>query len=356
VILSLQKLTKRYGGCAAVDAMALDMPAGAFVVILGPAGAGKTTTLRLVAGLEEPDEGRIHLAGRDMAGVPPSRRDLAMIFDNLALYPGRTGFENIAFPLRVAGRPVDEIKKRVAAVGELLRISHVLGRLPRTMSGGERQRVALGRALVRNPALFLLDEPLSSLDAMLRFDLRAELRRLQAEHGYSFLMATPDYAEALAIADTVVVLSRGKVLQVGSPQEIYDQPIDRETARFVGAPEINLLRTVVGEGRLVLGESQIRLPPALAAKLPAPANAVELGVRPEDVLVGPQGSGSIAGRVLDLEPLGLQSTVTVEVQGGRVVATLGSDACLRPDPGDPVALSFREERLHAFDPTTGLRL
>ena len=291
-----------------------------------------------------------------MAGVPPNGRDLAMIFDNLALYPGRTGFENIAFPLRVARRSPAEVQKRVTAVAELLRIPHVLQRLPRTMSGGERQRVALGRALVRKPALFLLDEPLSSLDAMLRFELRAELRRLQAEHGYSFLMATPDYAEALAVADTVVVLHRGRVLQVGSPQEVYDLPINRETARFVGAPEINLLRTIVGDGRLVLGGSEIRLPATLAARMPAPSSAVELGVRPEDIVVGPEGSGVLAGRVVDIEPLGLQSTVTVEVSGGRIVATLGSDALLRPERGDPVALTFREERLHAFDPASGRRL
>jgi ABC-type sugar transport system ATPase subunit len=208
---------------------------------------------------------------------------------------------------------------------------------------------------VRNPALFLLDEPLSSLDAMLRFDLRAELRRLQAEHGYSFLMATPDYAEALAIADTVVILSKGRVLQVGPPQEIYDQPASRETARFVGAPEINLLSTHLGGegGHVLLDATAIRLPAALAARIPPHTRAVELGVRPEDVVVTPAGSGAMPGRVLDREPLGLQSTVTVEVPGGRVVAALGSDAVLQPEVDDPVGVTFREGRLHAFDPASG---
>ncbi|MEL6316216.1 MAG: ABC transporter ATP-binding protein, partial [Pseudomonadota bacterium] len=291
LVLSAQGLSKRFGrGVQALEGVDLALPEASFVALLGPAGAGKTTLLRTLAGLEIPDAGRVLIHGRDATALEPKDRDVAMIFDSLALYPNKTGAENIASALKIRGAPPEEIEAKTAAVAETLKVRHILKRLPRTMSGGERQRIALGRALVRDPAFFLLDEPLSSLDAQLRVELRAELRRLQRERRATILYATPDYAEALAVADMVVVLLEGRVRQVAPPQTLYDAPVDRDVARFVGAPEINLVAADYDPaegGRLRLGPLRA---PAVAAHRRifngAPAR-FDAGVRPEALTVAP---------------------------------------------------------------------
>lgn len=286
-----------------------------------------------------------------------------MIFDNLALYPDRSGFENIASPLRIRRRPSDEVMRRVDDVAKVLRITHLLQRLPRTMSGGERQRVALGRALVRKPRLFLLDEPLSSLDAMLRLELRAELRRMQRELGYTFVLATPDYAEALALADKVVMLRAGQVVQTGPAQVLYDDPADREVARFLGAPEINLLPAELlaptsdhPRGALRIAQSTVGLgvPPPLSAA--ANGRVVEVGIRPERLRLVANGSVPFSASVVDVEPLGMASTVTVAGANAQLRIVMDAHQSRHLSLGERVGVDFRAADPLYFNQVTGLRL
>ena len=306
--LELAGVSKSYRGKHALDDISLSVPKGSLTVLLGAAGAGKTTMLRTIAGLEKPDRGRVLIGGEQATDLEPKDRNVAMIFDNLALYPNKTGFENIANPLRIARLDWAAVEAKVHDIAAKLKIAHVLGRLPKTMSGGERQRVALGRAFVREPSLFLLDEPLSSLDAMLRIELRAELRRLQREFGYTFLLATPDFAEAMAIADTIVVLRQGRIVQIAEPQTLYDEPVDWEVARFVGAPEINLLSASFSPaegGRVVMEGANVRAPGPLRHKNHQDGFEFVAGIRPEHLQLEAPDEGTWRGRITDIEPLGL---------------------------------------------------
>lgn len=357
--LRLDHVGKRFGAREALVDVQMTVPQGSLTVLLGPAGAGKTTTLRLIAGLDRPDAGRIFMRGIDVGSLQPKDRDVAMIFDNLALYPNRTGFENIANPLAIRGAPRELIAAEVKAMAATLRIAHVLHRLPKTMSGGERQRVALGRALIRKPGLFLLDEPLSSLDAMLRIELRAELKRLQRESGHTFLMATPDFAEAMAVADTVVMLRAGRVIQVTGAQSLYDAPADRDVARFVGAPEINLLpATLRGmpAGMFRLAGGTFPVPPRLVASLATAGPDFEAGLRPEHVTLAAPGTAALRGELVDVEPLGLRSALTVRTEGAdlRLVTDAAAIRALRI--GKTVGLDVATDHLVAFDPASGTRL
>jgi len=358
-VLLAQGLSKRFGARQALDRVGVTVGAGHFVVLLGPAGAGKTTTLRIIAGLEIPNAGRVEIDGIDVTAREPKDRNVAMIFDSLALYPDKTGFANIAAPLKLRGLDAAAIRAKVAAVAETLRIGEILDRLPRTMSGGERQRVALGRALVRDPALFLLDEPLSSLDAQLRVALRAELRRLQRERGASFLYATPDFAEALAVADEVIVLLEGQVRQTAPPQDLYDRPIDRDVARFVGAPEINLVPAeydcAEGGQVRIAGITTPASPEQLRIFDGRPAR-FEAGLRPEHVFLDLPGARAANGRVIDLERLGMRATVTLDTGQGQLRATIDERDAARFATGTAVSISLAAERSLCFDPTTGRRL
>lgn len=356
--LQLEGLTKRFGKRTALDGVSFAVPACSLVVLLGPAGAGKTTTLRLIAGLDPPDGGQILIQGEDAAALEPKDRDVALIFDNLALYPNKTGFENIASPLRIRRAAESEIAESVTALAGVLRIAHVLHRLPRTMSGGERQRVALGRALVRKPRVFLLDEPLSSLDAMLRIELRAELKRLQREQGHSFLLATPDFAEAMAIADTVVVLREGKVVQIAEPQSLYDEPVDRGVARFVGAPDINILpiARVPGTGEMRIAGAMVTLPPRLSALIAGRSTDAEAGLRPEHVHLAPPDGAELRGRVSDIEPLGLKSVLTLSNDEGDVRMVADTALARTLQVGDTIGATIDADHLLVFDRATGIRL
>jgi multiple sugar transport system ATP-binding protein len=358
-VLELAQLSKHFGKVIALESLDLVVPAGSLTVILGPAGAGKTTTLRLVAGLEVPTAGSIRIAGRNVARIPPNRRDVAMIFDNLALYPNRTGFDNIASPLMIAGMNNPEIAKTVKRIAKLLQVEHVLDRLPRTMSGGERQRVAFGRAFVRQAALFLLDEPLSNLDAMLRLELRAELKRLQRESGYSFLLATPEFTEALALADEVVFLRAGRVHQVAPPQVLYDRPADIETARFVGAPEINICSAQFDPsecGRISCAGMTFPAPETFSKELGTAAVRFRAGIRPESIAIGPPDAGRANARTIDVESHGLKSTIVVDVSGSRLRVSLPADAPVVPKINEIVAIDIVPERILAFDYEAGFRL
>ena len=358
-VLSLERIAKRFGKTTALDGVDLSLSRGAFVVLLGAAGAGKTTTLRTIAGLDVPDSGRVLIDGKDATLLEPKDRDIAMIFDSLALYPNKTGFQNIAHPLQVRGLPKEAIEEKIADIAGTLRISHVLGRLPKTMSGGERQRIALGRALVRDPAFFLLDEPLSSLDAMLRIELRAELKRLQREHHYSFLLATPDFAEALAVADTVIMLVSGKVRQVAPPQTLYDDPVDREVARFVGAPEINLLDAAYDPsdgGRIRFADMVLPAPKRLRAIFNGSAAEFQAGIRPEHFHIEPAQDRPAHAEIVDVEPLGLSAAVTLRAAGSAIRATLPAGDALQFPIGAEVGLRPQLDRMLTFDRQSGQRL
>lgn len=360
--LDMAGVCKSFGAKQALDDVSFIVPRGSLTVILGPAGAGKTTTLRMAAGLDAPDTGGIALHGIDAQGLEPKDRDISMIFDNLALYPNKTGFENIASPLSIHGLPQAEIAQRVAAMADTLHIPHVLDRLPKTMSGGERQRVALGRALVRSRRLYLLDEPLSSLDAQLRIELRAELKRLQREHGYTFLMATPDFNEAMALADTVIMLRQGKVVQASTPQDLYDAPVDRETALFVGSPQINLVpATADGDFATIQACGGILQTPAHMLAAGLPTGNFELGMRPEDMALAEGAQTQFSGRLMDVEPLGLKSVLTVETGAGDSACSLrllaDSKKARTLQQGQSIGIDLpNPERLLAFDAQTGRSL
>ena len=360
-VLVIDKLTKRFRGKTALDQVSFEVPAASLTVILGSAGAGKTTTLRLIAGLDRPDSGSVVLGGQDVGGWEPKDRNIAMILDNLALYPNKTGFENIASPLVIRGEPKSEIETKVAEVAATLQISHILKRLPKTMSGGERQRIALGRALIRTPNLFLLDEPLSSLDAMLRIELRAELKRLQRDLGYSFLLATPDFNEALALADTVVMLREGRVVQIAQPQTLYDEPVDREVARFVGSPQINVIeaRYVPDEdgGYIEAAEGRLPVPPHLQRTFGSQACAFELGIRPENLRLADPFRAPITAALIDIEPLGLKSVLTVRNPGAELRLLVESRITRNLLPGETVGIEPTNiSMLLAFDSFTSRRL
>ncbi|HIC81060.1 MAG TPA: ABC transporter ATP-binding protein [Kiloniellaceae bacterium] len=359
LVMAAERLVKTYGKTKALKGVDIALPQGAFVVLLGAAGAGKTTTLRTLAGLEPPDSGRVVIGGRDATFLEPKDRDIAMIFDSLALYPNRTGRQNLAHPLQVRGHDRAEIDEKVEAIASTLKISHILNRLPKTMSGGERQRVALGRALVRQPAFFLLDEPLSSLDAMLRVELRAELKRLQREHNYAFLMATPDFAEALAVADSVIMLIDGVVRQVAPPQTLYDAPVDREVARFVGAPEINILDADYDPsdgGRVRISDLVLPAPPELRRVFNGVAASFEAGLRPEHIGLAAQTAGSGTAEIIDVEPLGLNAAITLRAAGKALRVTLPARDAEAFPVGAPVDFEPDLDHMLSFDSETGQRL
>src|SRR5918995_807688 len=239
--LQIRGLTKSFGDVRALDGIDVEVAAGEFFVILGPSAAGKTTTLRSIAGLEPPDRGTITFAGQDITYAPVQGRGMSMIFQTFALYPHLSTFENLAYPLREQGLAGAEIRRRVGEIAEMLGITHTLGRKPNTLSGGEQQRLAIGRALVRRPKLLLLDEPLTNLDAKLRHDMRAEFKRLHRDLGTTMLYATPDQLEALTMGQRIAVLREGRIVQIGTPDELYLRPADQFVATMVGAPPMNLV-------------------------------------------------------------------------------------------------------------------
>jgi ABC-type sugar transport system ATPase subunit len=349
-ILHLDRLTKVYpGGVRALEDFSLSVEGSELVVLVGPSGCGKTTLLRLLAGLETPTSGRIVLSGRDLAGVAPAGRQVAMVFQEHALYPSRTVYENLAYPLRVLRRPAAEIADAVAHTARRLELLDVLDARPGELSGGQRQRVALGRALIRRPALFLFDEPLSSLDAGLRRQLRRLIKQLQREAGTPALYVTHDQEEALALADRLVVLDAGRMRQVGPPREIHDRPADRFVAGFVG-DGMNFF-----EGQIETTGDGVRLCHAggTIEPLHAPAawagRSVVLGFRPQMLRVGAlEGCPQLSGRVTLIEYLGDRIGVTLDVSG--VVLTACLDARQVCGEGQELTLSLPPEGCLWFEP------
>jgi multiple sugar transport system ATP-binding protein len=322
--VQLHGVTKRFGDLTAVSDLSLAISDGEFVVLLGPTGAGKTTTLRLVAGLEKPESGAISIAGHDVTRTPPAGRDVAFVFQQYSLYPHLTVYDNLAFPLRSPLRrtPEAEIKRKVSEVAELLRITPKLGNRATKLSGGEMQRVAIGRALVRQPAVYLMDEPLSSLDAKLRAELRLELKRIQQDLGATILYVTHDQIEAMTMATRIGVIEQGCLVQVASPREIYENPANIYVAARLGQPGINLI------------------PRALFADMPAPGDATIVGVRTEHLKISKSAGGASAGRVTWIEHLGDRNHLHVRVGDTDVVTLADLDAGL--GVGDDVAIDVVE--------------
>jgi len=357
--ITLQNLTKTFGTANVVDNLSLEIDDGEFVVLLGPSGCGKTTTLRVLAGLEEATSGEIFIDGELVNDLPPQRRDVAMVFQSYALYPHMTVADNIGYPLRVRKLRKDQIARQVQETATMLEIAPLLARKPRELSGGERQRVALARAIVRHPRAFLMDEPLSNLDARLRLQMRGELKHLQHELGTTTVYVTHDQAEAMTLGHRVAVMNRGKLQQFDTPLNIYNHPANRFVAEFVGSPGMNFLngevdlnaRTFSAEGiELTLTEGQIE-----RLSKPNAEARVTLGIRPEDVRVSAnQRDGWLQATVYVTELMGSEAFVFVEIARERIVARAA--AGFRAETKSTVWIEVDTEKAHFFDSGTGLRL
>jgi multiple sugar transport system ATP-binding protein len=342
--VELCNITKHFPGVTALDGVSLSIADGEFFVMLGPTGAGKTTTLRIIAGLERQDAGSVRFDGEPVDDLIPADRDIAFVFQQYSLYPTMSVYDNLAFPLRSPLRRMleDEIRRRVQATAEMLRISHLLQRKTAHLSGGEMQRVSIGRAIVREPRIFLMDEPLSNLDAKLREALRVELQHLQKTQGSTTLFVTHDQIEALTMADRIAVLNEGRIVQVGSAEDIYDRPVTTFVAQLVGTPRINLLKANREDGALHVEDSNLHLPIPDGAILP---RQFLLGIRPEDVKLEPEGR--FAGRVTLKEPLGVETIVHIRAGAQTLLSLVPGMTHL--DIGDEVRFNIVQERLHTFD-------
>lgn len=340
--ITLQNVTMKFGDLVALNDISFTVEDGEFFVLLGPTGAGKTTTLRVIAGLEQQEEGSVSFDGEVMDLVPPGDRDVAFVFQQYSLYPNMSVYDNLAFPLRAPSRKMaeDEIKQRVGHAADMLHINHLMDRKTSHLSGGEMQRVSIGRAIVREPQVYLMDEPLSNLDAKLRESLRVELQHLQKTQNSTTLFVTHDQIEALTMADRIAVLDAGNIVQVGTPNDIYDRPDTTFVAQLVGSPRINLLEAMHENGSIQVGETGLNYPtPELA--LP---DTFLLGIRPEDV--EPAAEGEFAGKVMLTEPLGVETIVHIKVGERTILSLVPGITDLRV--GDDVRFNTVYDRLHYF--------
>jgi multiple sugar transport system ATP-binding protein len=344
--VALQNITKRFHRITALDRVEFSIHDGEFFVLLGPSGAGKTTTLRVIAGLERQDEGSILFDSAPVDKLAPPERDVAFVFQQYSLYPTMSVYDNLAFPLRAPLRrvPEPEIRQRVEQAAEKLRIGHLLDRKTARLSGGEMQRVSIGRAIVRDPRIFLMDEPLSNLDAKLREALRIELKHLQKTRGSTTLFVTHDQIEALTMADRIAVLREGRIVQIGTPHDIYDRPATTFVAQLVGSPRINLFAAGRENGAVHVADSPIQFPIG-AATSPLPASFV-LGVRPEDVQL--QRDGPFVGQIALIEPLGVETLLYITAGQQTLVSTV--PGMVRLGIGNEVRFNIVRERLHFFRP------
>jgi sn-glycerol 3-phosphate transport system ATP-binding protein len=362
----LEHVTKRFSeDVVALDDLSLDVPDGEFLILVGPSGCGKTTALRLVAGLEKPTDGAIWIGETKVNGIPPRDRDIAMVFQNYALYPHMTVAKNLAFGLKERKTPRPEIERRVREVSEILGLDDLMKRRPAQLSGGQRQRVAMGRALVREPKAFLLDEPLSNLDAKLRVQMRAELKRIHQRLGITTIYVTHDQVEAMTLGDRIVVMSAGRVQQIGRPQEVYRRPANLFVAGFIGSPPMNLVRATVSRGRIQAGDLSI-------AANGAADGDVALGLRPQDLRIAASDDPSLDFAVDVVEPLGDEVVVhgttpgtvvesgaeeereiPLAIEGARAPITAIFGPADEPSPGDHLRLTVSSEQVRLFDLRTG---
>ncbi|MFZ2218288.1 MAG: sn-glycerol-3-phosphate ABC transporter ATP-binding protein UgpC [Rhodoferax sp.] len=353
--VELQQVRKTYDGKnVIIHGMDLHIEHGEFVVFVGPSGCGKSTLLRMIAGLEDISGGHVVIDGKRVNDEPPRNRDIAMVFQDYALYPHKSLYDNMAFGLRLRGTPADEIDRRVMDAARLLRIDHMLDRKPAALSGGQRQRVAIGRAIVRQPKVFLFDEPLSNLDAQLRTEMRTEIKRLHQRLGATIIYVTHDQVEAMTLADRIVVLSAGHKMQYDTPKNIYNTPAALFVAGFTGSPAMNLVPCTLADGQVVLGDCRFALPPALA-RAGAAAKRLQFGIRPENMaLDAGEGRVPVTAQVALTEPLGAETLVTLTVGNCELVARCPASFGLRPGEALTVYLSL--DHMHLFDADSGLAL
>ncbi|MDX1995576.1 MAG: ABC transporter ATP-binding protein [bacterium] len=347
--IRLQNIVKRFGEKVALNDVTLSIRDQEFFVLLGPTGAGKTTTLRVIAGLEKQNSGSVFFNDQNVDSLQPADRDVAFVFQQYSLYPNMSVYDNLAFPLRSPLRrvPENDIRQRVTSAAEKLRISHLLERKTAKLSGGEMQRVSIGRAIVRQPRIFLMDEPLSNLDAKLRESLRVELKHLQKTQGSTTLFVTHDQIEALTMADRIAVLDEGEVLQIGTPHDIYDRPATTFVAQLVGTPRINLVEAPLVDGKLRLADSGLHVEAPKNGKVP---EQVLVGIRPEDVK---PGSGSYRGQIVLTEPLGVETILHIRAGSQTLLSVVPGTSTFRLH--EEVPFSLAPERIHYFD-MSGARL
>ena len=354
--LRLSEVSRVFDGTAVVDRVSLSVEDGEFLVLVGPSGCGKTTTLRMLAGLEEVSAGRIFIGGRDVTGVHPKDRNVAMVFQSYALYPHKTVAGNLGFALKLARRPADEIARRVEEVARALDIGHLLDRKPAQLSGGQRQRVAVGRAIIRDPEVFLFDEPLSNLDAQLRSSTRAELLGLHRRLRATMVYVTHDQVEAMTLGDRIVVMDQGRVQQIGTPLEVYDDPDNLFVAGFIGSPAMNFFaarsRREAGATVASFGDTELRLPAEHPAGL---RERVTLGIRPECLSLPPApGALRLAARVEAVEHPGAETLIEMALGGLPALAKVERQKALRP--ATALTLGVGADQVLAFDADTGARL
>lgn len=364
--LTVNNLKRNFGAVQALNGISFSVEEGEFFCLLGASSAGKTTTLRAIAGLEELSDGMVNFNGADLTHAPVQGRGMSMIFQTFALYPHLNIYDNLAYPLVRDRVKRAEIRQRVNEVAELLRVTHTLKRKPPTLSGGEQQRVAIGRAIVRRPRLLLLDEPLTNLDAKLRHDMRAEFKRLHRELGMTMLYATPDQLEALSMGERIALIDQGKIVETGTPHAMYGTPSHTFVASMLGSPVINLIPATVHKAgadqtlKLPFGEVTVNKL-SLAANLSA-GDSVTLGIRPQDLHIGetdssvPSADLSITGRIHLTEPLGDVTVLDVDVSGSVLKMVLPEEKAASFRPGQNIGLSFQMTDAHLFDTESGSSL
>ena len=358
--IAIQRVVKAYGSTPVIHGIDIAVAEGEFAVLVGPSGCGKSTLLRMIAGLESITDGTIAIGDRVVNDLPPRDRDIAMVFQDYALYPHKTVFENMAFGLRMRKSPEDVVKRKVDAAAEILKIGHLLQRRPSQLSGGQRQRVAMGRAIVRDPKVFLFDEPLSNLDAQLRGEMRVEIKRLHQQIKTTIVYVTHDQVEAMTLADRIAVMKGGYLEQLGTPDDVYSRPASRFVAGFIGSPTMNFVDATIGAGG-----STIRLKTGVTLAVPAgrhaelsqlAGRAVVFGIRPEHLSFGAHGPDmvGVATKASMVEPLGSDTLVTLSLDGAEMTARFPPEAGVRV--GDTVELGIAMSRFHLFDPESGQAL
>jgi multiple sugar transport system ATP-binding protein len=344
-------VNKSYGTTTVVSDLNLELPDGSFTVLVGPSGCGKSTSLRMLAGLDTVTSGTITIGDRDVTHLQPRDRDIAMVFQNYALYPHLTVRENIAFPLRASKTPRAEAHARADEVADSLGLGKLLARKPKDLSGGQQQRVAIGRAIIREPSVFLFDEPLSNLDAKLRVETRTELLQIQRRLGITSVYVTHDQEEAMTLSDRMIVMRDGRTAQAGTPLEVYATPTDTFVASFVGSPKMNLFDGECGDGGFTLPNGF-----TLAVDDMPATGKVTLGVRPDDLIPTPTPDGEGAARVRLIELLGPRAIVTIDARGTEITSVVEASRLSGITEGTAVSLSARPGAVHAFDPQSGQRL
>lgn len=350
-----QSVTKSFGEIRAVDDVSMEIHDGEFVCLLGPSGCGKTTTLRLIAGLERVTSGTIKIEDEDVTHMSPKNRDIGMVFQDYALYPHMTLSDNIAYPLKVRGKPADERKERAQQVADSLQIGQLMERLPGQISGGQQQRTSVARAVVHKPRVFLFDEPLSNLDAKLRLEARAFLKRLQKDLGVTAIYVTHDQAEAMALADRIAVMQGGRIVQIGEPLEVYRKPQTIFVADFLGSPPMNLIEAEYRDGEFHSDDFRLDASSWRDALSQHEGQGVTLGIRPEHVvLCEPNGTGMLSGEVYGIEPLGPESLVTLKLADALLVIRIFADE--PPNVSGRAHVRFEPQHLHMFETSSGERI